>query len=263
MLWMLAEAWLFLQELISVFYDRGCHFIFGLWYSRVPRRVLPPVGNPLLMEPATSLADKVRTGKVKSVDVVKAYIERIKEVQPVVNALVDERFEAAIAEAEEIDRKVAADSGYAEPRTKPLLGIPITTKDYVGVKGCLQDTGSWYFKGHKAEEDGTAIKQLREAGAIPLAISNVPELCFSHDCNNTLYGYTNNPYGTNHIPGGSSGGEGAWLASAASVIGVGTDLGGSVRIPAVCCGIFSHKPTAGTSRYSAHGLSDAGIETSK
>ncbi|CAN8018824.1 unnamed protein product [Ixodes persulcatus] len=86
---------------------------------------------------------------------------------------------------------------------------------------------------------------MRRAGAIPLAISNVPELCLSSDCSNMVYGTTRNPYDTNRSPGGSSGGEGSLLASAASVIGIGTDMAGSIRIPAYRCGIFGHKPTHG------------------
>lgn len=174
MFWLFAEAWIFLQEFILVVYDRVVHLGFGLWYSRVPKRDLPPVDNNLLLEPATILAEKIRDGKVKSTVVVKAYIDRIKQVDPILNAVVDERFQSAITEAEEIDRKVSSGAEDFALGRKPLLGVPVTTKNYVAVEGCLQDAGSWYFKGHKAEEDAPVIKSLREAGAIPLAISNVP-----------------------------------------------------------------------------------------
>lgn len=107
------------------------------------------------------------------------------------------------------------------------------------------DAGSLYWKGQRADEDAAVVSLMRRAGAIPLAISNVPELCLSSDCSNMVYGTTRNPYDTNRSPGGSSGGEGSLLASAASVIGIGTDMAGSIRIPAYRCGIFGHKPTHG------------------
>ncbi|XP_064474012.1 fatty-acid amide hydrolase 2-like [Ornithodoros turicata] len=245
MLRLLLDVWIFLQELYYFACDRVIHFLFGLWYGNVAKAVLPPVDSSLLLEPATCLAVNIRLGKVKSVDVVKAYIKRIRQVQPMLNTIVDERFQDAVAEAEDIDRKIK--SGTMDPQflSKPFLGVPFTAKNSVGIEDCVQDWGSWYLKDRKAKEDAKVVELLREAGAIPVATSNVPEMCMSADCDNRVYGRTNNPYDTNRIPGGSSGGEAALLASAASVIGVGTDLGGSVRIPASCCGIFAHKPTAG------------------
>ncbi|XP_064474030.1 fatty-acid amide hydrolase 2-like [Ornithodoros turicata] len=240
---LVAEIYLFVQELFLFLYDRVVHFVFGLWYSRFPKATVPPTNNPLLCEPATSLADKIRAGKVKSVNVVQAHIDRIKDVQPLLNAIVDERFEAALAEAEEIDRKVSSSAEDSEFLKKPLLGVPFTVKNYVAVKDCLWDTGSWYHKGRKASEDAKTVQLLREAGAVPLAITNVPELTISVDNMNRVYGRTSNPYDTNRMPGGSSGGEGALLASQASLLGLGTDIGGSVRVPAASCGIFSHKPS--------------------
>ncbi|XP_064474031.1 fatty-acid amide hydrolase 2-A-like [Ornithodoros turicata] len=237
---------LFVQELFLYCYDNVVHFVFGLWYSRVPQQALPPISDPLLLQPATTLAEKIRTKEVKCADVVRAYIKRIKEVQPMLNAIVDECFEAALEEAEEIDRILTSDGGAAMTRNQPLLGVPFTVKNYIGLEDHLQDTGSWYFKGHRADDDAKSVEFLRVAGAIPLAVSNVPEMCFSSDCSNRVYGRTNNPYDTNRIPGGSSGGESALLASAASLVGVGTDIFGSLRCPAACCGIFTHKPTSGS-----------------
>ncbi|XP_029825892.3 fatty-acid amide hydrolase 2-B [Ixodes scapularis] len=101
------------------------------------------------------------------------------------------------------------------------------------------------MKGQQAAEDAAVVSLMLRAGAIPVAISNVPELCMSSDCRNMLYGVTSNPYDTNRSPGGSSGGEGSLLGSAASVVGVGTDFAGSIRLPAYRCGIFGHKPTHG------------------
>ncbi|CAN7938355.1 unnamed protein product, partial [Ixodes hexagonus] len=184
--------------------------------------------------------------QLKSVDVVEAYVKRIKEVNPVLNAVVDSRFEDALAEAAQVDRRVS--QGCVDGPALLFLGVPFTVKNSVAVKGCVADVGSFYLKGQRATQDAAVVSLMLRAGAIPVAISNVPELCMSSDCRNTLYGATSNPYDTNRSPGGSSGGEGSLLGSAASVIGVGTDFAGSIRVPAYRCGIFGHKPTHGTCR---------------
>lgn len=98
-------------------------------------------------------------------------------------------------------------------------------------------------KGILCDEDGSIIKYLKGAGAIPVVVTNIPELCMAWETNNLINGMTLNPYSTINSPGGSSGGEGALIASGASVFGVGTDLMGSIRIPAAFCGVFGHRPT--------------------
>ncbi|KAH8025253.1 hypothetical protein HPB51_005604 [Rhipicephalus microplus] len=107
-----------------------------------------------------------------------------------------------------------------------------------------QDAGSLFWYGRRAVEDAPAVALLRAAGAIPLALTNVPEMCMWGDSHNLVDGATLNSHDTRRSPGGSSGGEGTLLAAAGSLIGIGTDIGGSVRIPAAYCGIFAHKPTA-------------------
>ncbi|CAN7941135.1 unnamed protein product, partial [Ixodes hexagonus] len=116
----------------------------------------------------------------------------------------------------------------------------------VACSGLVQDAGSSYFVNQRADKDAAVVALLREAGAIPLALTNVPELCAWGDSHNRLWGTTRNPYDTRRSPGGSSGGEGALIGAAGSLMGVGTDLIGSIRIPSAFCGIFGHKPTAGT-----------------
>ncbi|KAL3208486.1 hypothetical protein MRX96_039044 [Rhipicephalus microplus] len=181
----------------------------------------------LLLRSATSLAADIRNGEVKSVDLVSAYIRRIHEVQPIINAVVEERFEEALKEAGEVDRLVASGTISASQmsKEKPLLGLPFTVKNSIAVKGLRQDAGSLFWHGRRAVEDAQCVAMLREAGAIPLALTNVPEMCL--------------------CPGGSSGGEASLLAAAGSLTGLGTDHGGSVRIPAAYCGVFGHKPTTG------------------
>ncbi|KAL1417552.1 hypothetical protein MTO96_026769 [Rhipicephalus appendiculatus] len=160
---------------------------------------------------------------------------------------VEERFEEALKDAEEVDKLVA--SGTMSPsqmsNEKPLLGLPFTSKNSIAIKGMRQDAGSLFWHGRRAVEDAPAVALLRAAGAIPLALTNVPEMCMWGDSHNLVDGATLNAHDTRRSPGGSSGGEGTLLAAAGSLIGIGTDIGGSVRIPAAYCGIFAHKPTAG------------------
>lgn len=128
-------------------------------------------------------------------------------------------------------------------KTKPFLGVPISTKDCIKVKGLLNTSGLYHRKDLRADEDAPVIKQMRDAGAIPFALTNTSELCMWWESVNCVHGRTNNPYDTNRIVGGSSGGEGAIQASAASPFGIGSDIGGSIRMPAFFNGIFGHKPT--------------------
>ncbi|XP_050040991.1 fatty-acid amide hydrolase 2-A-like [Dermacentor andersoni] len=221
--------------------------VFALWFSWKKPLPLPAATDKLLLRSATSLAADIRNGKIKSVDLVSAYIERIREVQPVINAVVEERFEEALEDAKEVDRLVASGkmSVSQMSKEKPLLGLPFTAKNSIAIKGLRQDAGSTFWHGRRSEEDAPSVALLRAAGAIPLALTNVCELCMWDDALNLVDGCTRNPHDTRRSPGGSSGGEGSLLAAAGSLIGLGTDIGGSVRTPAAYCGVFGHKPTAG------------------
>nr|XP_037277892.1 fatty-acid amide hydrolase 2-A-like [Rhipicephalus microplus] len=221
--------------------------LFALWFYWQRPVPLPPVIDKLLLRSATSLAGDIRNGKVKSTDLISAYIRRIREVQPIINAVVEERFEEALKDAEEVDRLVASRtmSESQMSNEKPLLGLPFTVKNSIAVKGLRQDAGSLFWHGRRATEDAPSVALLRAAGAIPLALTNVPELCMWGDSMNLVDGCTRNPYDTRRSPGGSSGGEGSLLAAAGSLMGIGTDLAGSVRVPAAYCGIFAHKATSG------------------
>ncbi|XP_050069578.1 fatty-acid amide hydrolase 2-B-like [Anopheles maculipalpis] len=228
------------------------------WIGGPPRTdPFPAIQNELLRVPATELAERIRQGKVRSVDVVRAYVLRIREVNPLINAVVEERFEAALGEAAEADERVAACGGDAEAVGKlakvcPLLGVPITVKESCSVKGLALSGGVVRRQNLTAEEDGEAVGRLRNAGAIPLLVSNTPEYCMAFESYNNVTGRTLNPYDPRRTPAGSSGGEGALLGAGASVCGVGSDLGGSIRIPALFCGIFGHKPSAGIVSIKGH-----------
>lgn len=208
-------------------------------------QTVPPIENLLLLEPASTLAMKIRTRKVTSVEVMKAFIERIEEVNPIINCVVDERFVDALKEAEEVDKFIASGVMTTEEiaKTKPFLGVPISTKDCISVKGLLNTGGVYHRRNLRAKEDSTVISRMRKAGAIPFCLTNISELCMWYESNNVIHGRTNNPYDTHRIVGGSSGGEGAIQAAGASPFGIGSDIGGSIRMPAFFNGIFGHKPS--------------------
>jgi len=187
------------------------------------------------------LLKKIKNGQIKCEHIIRAYINRIESVQPKLNAVVDKNFEEALKKAKEIDEQLKDPKLAAELKKKPLLGVPFTCKNSIPIKGLAFDAGVVIRKGVKADEDAPVIKNLRAAGAIPLALTNTPELVLWSDTDNRVYGQTNNPYDLSRNVGGSSGGEGALISSAASVVGVGSDVAGSIRIPSSFCGIFGHK----------------------
>lgn len=194
----------------------------------------------LLTASALRLAALIRKREVSPVEVVSAHIERIQQVNPVINALVAGRFEGALAEARAAEA-LAGQGG----RLPPLLGVPFTVKEAIAVKGAPYTSGSVLRKGITAAEDAAAVARVRAAGAIPLGVSNVSEMCMWMETDNLLYGTTGNPYDPSRTAGGSSGGEGALVGAGASPFGVGADIGGSIRMPAFFCGVFGHKPTGG------------------
>ncbi|MBF0105450.1 MAG: amidase [Deltaproteobacteria bacterium] len=199
--------------------------------------------NPLLTQSATRLAGLIRTREVSSVEVVRTHIERIKAVNPVINAVVKDRFNAAIKEAQAVDERLMAGCNKEPP---PLLGVPCTIKECFALTGMPQTGGVVARKNHIADHDATAVARLKAAGAIPLGVTNVSEICMWMETNNLVYGRTKNPYNPSRIVGGSSGGEGAIIAAGGSPFGLGSDIGGSIRMPAFFNGIFGHKPTGGT-----------------
>ncbi|XP_028832440.1 fatty-acid amide hydrolase 2-A [Denticeps clupeoides] len=208
---------------------------------------LPPITNPLLKVPAMRLARMIRRREVTSVEVVQAYIDRIQEVNPLINAMVKDRFSAALQEAVQVDKLIEEETGgedVLEDRL-PLLGVPITVKESFCLQGMPNSTGLISRKGLISTNDAPSVALLKRAGGIPLGVTNCSELCMWLESHNNIYGITCNPYDFGRIAGGSSGGEGSILGAGASVIGVGSDIGGSIRMPCFFNGIFGHKPTPG------------------
>ncbi|OTF81740.1 fatty-acid amide hydrolase-like protein [Euroglyphus maynei] len=221
--------------------------ITGL-YHWTKRNQIPPITNPLLLQTATELAEKTRTGQLKCETLVRVFIDRINVVNPLVNAVVANCFNDAIKEAREYDRRI--EMALNDPLIEddvlklPLLGVPITIKECITVKGMPNTAGLYSRKDFRAPEDAQVVKNVRKAGAIVLGVTNVPEFLLWWDTNNHVYGRARNPYDLSRITGGSSGGEAAIQAAAGTVIGVGSDIGGSLRIPPFFCGTFGHKPSS-------------------
>ncbi|XP_045103893.1 fatty-acid amide hydrolase 2-A-like isoform X2 [Portunus trituberculatus] len=240
----------FLISLLTRLYLWVVRCVFRLlWALGGPTKLLlPPIDDPALMQSARTLALWIRQRKRSAVSVMEAFQRRIEAVNPIINAVVDERFKAALQEAREVDQRLDActqEELEEIGRTQPLLGVPFTSKETIMVKGLSNAVGLVCRQGVKASRDAEVVGRLREAGAIPMAVTNVPELAVWVESYNLLNGRTVNPYDVSRTPGGSSGGEGALLTSCGTPLSVGTDLGGSIRIPAFLCGTFGHKPTSG------------------
>lgn len=198
--------------------------------------------SPLLTLSATTLARMIRRREVTSREVVEAHVARVAEVNGRLNAVVKDRFASARAEAERAD---ALTRQRAPEELPPLHGVPCTIKEAFALTGMPNSAGHPGRRGVIAAGDATCVARLRAAGAIPLGVTNVSELCMWMESNNKVYGRTNNPYDARRTAGGSSGGEGAIVGAGGSPFGLGSDVGGSIRMPAFFNGIFGHKPTGG------------------
>lgn len=225
------------------------------WYiNRERPPTVPAIKNSLLTITAVELAKKIRQREISSESIVEAYIDRIKEVNPIVNAVVEHRFEAALRDARICDKKLEAGEVNAITLEveQPLYGIPFTVKESCSLKG-LSHTGCTLVRqGTTALSDSFVVETLKNAGGIPLCVTNTPELCLGFETSNHLFGRTCNPYDARHSAGGSSGGECALLGAGASLIGIGSDIGGSIRLPALFNGVFGHKPTPGVISIKGH-----------
>ena len=203
--------------------------------------------DELFFAPAHKLAAMLRKREVSSVELVDAFIERIETVNRGLNAVVTLVEERASREAEESDRRL---SGKGEVR--PLEGLPITIKDSIITEGVRSTWGMKMFEHHVARQDAPTVERLRAAGAIVIAKTNTPEMTMDYDCDNPVFGPTNNPWNRERVPGGSSGGEAAALAVGMSPLGMGSDYRGSIRVPAAFCGVVGLKPSWGTIPGSGH-----------
>lgn len=198
--------------------------------------------SPLLEASAASIAKRVRAGELSARDVLEAHLEHVVAVNPTLNAVVAERFSEARAEAERIDSAVRKAELTAD---EVLAGVPCSIKECFAFTGMPQTSGLVSRKGVRADRDAPTVSRLRRAGAVPVGVTNVSELCMWMETSNRVYGRTNNPYDPSRIVGGSSGGDGAIVGAGGVPFGLGADIGGSIRLPAFFNGVFGHKATGG------------------
>lgn len=218
------------------------------------RKQCPSLKDPLLLKSAKQLAEMIRNKQVTSEQVIQVYISRVKEVNVVLNAVVEDRFERALQEARAVDKLIASNKKSDQQLRDelPLLGVPITVKESIAVEGMSNRAGEVDTKHPRATRDAEIVRLCKDAGAIPICVTNTPELCMFFEAYNRITGRTVNPYDTTRTPAGSSGGEAALLGSGASVIGLGSDIAGSLRLPAMFTGVYGHKPTPGTVSIDGH-----------
>jgi Asp-tRNA(Asn)/Glu-tRNA(Gln) amidotransferase A subunit family amidase len=190
--------------------------------------------------PARRLAAAVADGELSAVEVVQAHLDRIGLLDARLHAFVDVDAERALATARSQDEAAARGQGRG-----PLGGVPVTVKSAIEVAGLRCETGSPSRRGVVAAGDAVVVARLRAAGAIVLGTTNVAEMLMGYETVNPLHGRTANPWDLARTPGGSSGGESAAIAAGCSAAGIGSDGGGSIRVPAHFTGICGLKPTPG------------------
>jgi Asp-tRNA(Asn)/Glu-tRNA(Gln) amidotransferase A subunit family amidase len=183
-----------------------------------------------------ALAADIRAGRASSVEATRAALARIRQRQHDVNAFTVVLEDEALAAARDADAGVSAG---------PLLGVPVSVKDHIWMTGAPATNGSLALRDFVPPHECVAVTRLREAGAVIVGKTNNPEFCYRGVTDNLLYGLTRNPRRLDRTPGGSSGGAGAAVAAGMTHLALGTDGGGSIRIPASFCGVTGHKPTFG------------------
>ena len=195
---------------------------------------------------ATELAKRLKSGDCTSLQLVNEFISHIESVNPRLNAMVANRFEVAREEARAADMILRSSKRSELYQRRPFHGVPCSVKECISVAGMPQTSGLIARKDFRASEDATVVARLRQAGFIVLGVTNTSELCLWWESHNRLYGITRNAYNGDCIVGGSSGGEAALISACGAPCGVGSDIGGSIRMPAFFNGVYGHKPTAGT-----------------
>jgi aspartyl-tRNA(Asn)/glutamyl-tRNA(Gln) amidotransferase subunit A len=194
----------------------------------------------LIQADALTLARRIRAKEISPVAVVDAVLGRIEALQPTVNAFIT----VTADEARDAARRAEA-AVMAGERLGPLHGVPFSVKDLLFTKAVRTTMGSWIFADQVPGEDAVPVRRLREAGAILIGKTTTPEFGHKPLTDSPLFGATRNPWNLSRTAGGSSGGAAAAVVSGQGPLALGTDGGGSVRLPAACCGIVGLKPTLG------------------
>jgi len=193
----------------------------------------------LVLESATRQLELLRSGEISVVELAEAHIQQIERLNPQLNAFAD-------FDAERVrDRARKHDAWRGQRARRPLFGLPVTVKSSIATRGLKCEIGSLLHEGEIPAQDAVVVARLRAAGALILGTTNCPEFLMAYETDNLLHGQTRNPWNLECTPGGSSGGESAAIAAGLSAAGLGSDSGGSVRVPAHFTGICSLKPTPG------------------
>ncbi|XP_066480073.1 vitamin D3 hydroxylase-associated protein-like [Tiliqua scincoides] len=189
----------------------------------------------ILSLPLVELAEKLKEESLSPESVLFTYISRALQVTREVNCVTD-FIHGCEQQLQEVKKQ----------KEKGLLyGIPVSIKDHIGCKGHISTGGLVQFLNKVEEDDSVIVKVLKKQGAIPFVKTNVPQSMINYDCSNLIFGQTVNPLNHKKSPGGSSGGEGALIAGGGSILGFGTDVAGSIRLPSSFCGLCGLKPTGG------------------
>ncbi|MBK0420068.1 amidase [Leucobacter sp. CSA1] len=188
---------------------------------------------------ATEATMRFASGELSPVELLTETLKRVERTEPVINAVTEELRESAFAAARESERR------FAEGTARPLEGIPLMLKDEQPIQGRLHQDGSLLLEGEIAEVTHPIVDRILAAGAVVHARTTTPEFCCAPVTHTQLWGVTRNPFNTDFTPGGSSGGSGAALAAGSTMLATGSDIGGSIRIPASFCGVIGFKPPFG------------------
>lgn len=204
--------------------------------AETAKRAIPQ--GDLVFLPAHQLVDMIRTGKITSAELVEAYLAQIEKHNRKLNAIVTLDAEGARKRAREADEAFKRGEIWG-----PLHGVPVTIKDNYATEGLKTTSSLPSLADYVPKSDATVVKRIRKAGAVILGKTHLPPMGLDVQSRSPLFGVTNNPWDLSRTVGGSSGGEGAAVAAGFSALGMGNDIGGSIRIPAHFCGIYGIKPT--------------------
>ena len=190
---------------------------------------------------ASDALTRFKLGTLSPMELLQAIIERCERINPQVNAFTYTFFDRAWEQARTAEQIYQR----SDQQARPLEGIPLVVKDSIAVKGEISTSGSKIYAGYRPDYTHPGVERLLNAGAIMIARTTMPEFGEAANCYTPLWGVTRNPWNLTYGPGGSSGGAGAAVASGMTTIADGSDIGGSIRIPAACCGVVGYKPPYG------------------
>ena len=192
----------------------------------------------MIFDSAHEILEKIKLREVSSLEVLESFLAQVEKVNPTINAIIALDIERAKEKAIEADNKINLKS-----KLGPLHGLPMTIKDAFEVEGIVSTGGNPAWKDNIPKRNAEAVQRLVDAGAIIFGKTNVPFLSSDLQSFNKIYGTTNNPWDLERTPGGSSGGSAAALAAGMTPLELGSDIGGSIRVPAHFCGLYGHKPS--------------------